>query len=184
MNIREDMINAKIEGKLQAVTTEKLASCIKTWADFSKFCDMIEDMEKDSSVNPNVLKAVVAASALLPLAGFGASAYSGMKLRQAHKNVLKSLEENPSFPDNSKVGKIYGMITQFAPKVSSNKEFAKNVMEQLYNAPIVTAPMVKDIVEVEKGLSNAGTGAPRISDILKSMRSIQQTVGSAVESFA
>jgi hypothetical protein len=177
MNIREEMINAKIEGKLQETTIKKLANCIKNWKDFTEFCDMVEEFEKNSKVKSELLKNLLLAAPLTLPVGYGISKGVGaLKLRSAHKGVLKELKADPVFTDNNKVEKIYNMITQFAPRVSSNKVFAKNVMEQLYNAPIVTAPMVKEIVDVEKGLAQAGAGTPGVADILQSMRTSQQAL--------
>lgn len=216
MSVREEMINAKIEGNLHKYTTEKLGSLINNFNDFSEFIDIVEEMNKEAARparpnhSPDVIKVLrdfvrgqkrregmsekifkarmkklmgtgtssgvtpkkaLILSALAGVGGIGTGlAWAGRK--RAHSNILDQLKKDPSYQDKAKVENIYKMISQFAPKASSNPTFAKSVMDQLYNSPAVTAPMVKEIVQVEKDLQ----GSAGIKNLTQSISNIKGIV--------
>lgn len=172
MSHRTDLIEAKIAGKFQDVVIEKLSSYVKSYQDYADLLDIIE--EKTASVDPTSVRNLLVASALI-----GGGSLMGahfMQLRNAHKSVKEQLLQDPAFPDKAKLEKLYDMISKFAPRVSANHTFAKSVMEQLYNAPMVSAPMVEQIVNVERGIKDSSTIIPHTKDIITSAGSIGKAV--------
>ena len=78
------------------------------------------------------------------------------KQKKIHNEIAQEFQNNPEFKDKEKVKSIYDMVTQFAPTASTNPVFSKHVVEHLYNSPLITAPAIKDITEVEKNLTGKG----------------------------
>jgi hypothetical protein len=170
MSLRTELINAKINGELTKVAAKKLSELITNFQDFTKFADIIE--EKEASVVDAAKKNPLMALSIAGMAGaIGHSAISHLKTRSAHKGILKELKNDKGFPDKQKVEKIFRMVSQFAPKVSTNSTFARSVVDSLYHSPAITAPMIKDIVEVEKGISGRDSG---IGGILSAAKSVHK----------
>lgn len=170
MSIRTDLIEAKIAGKLQSATTEKLAEQIKSFQDYSLFTSVVDEVQKTAAFDPSSIKNLLLASTLI-----GGTAMLGarhMRIKSAHGDVLKRLLDDATYPDKQKVQQIYEMISQFAPRVSANYTFAKSVMDQLYNAPMISAPMIKEIVGVETGAQDANSIIPNAKDIMTSAAGI------------
>ena len=188
MSIRTDMINAKVAGKLQEATIEKLSEHINNFNDFSKFVDIVEDLAKEAGFTSEIKEIAGKAKNLaknpkniffgLLSAGIaGAGIHSGigyMKLRKAQNDVARNIESDDKYPDKVKVRKIYRMLAQFAPRVSSNYTFVDGVMEQLYNAPIISAPQIREIVELESKIPGPATPVPQFKDLLSAAKTVAQ----------
>lgn len=165
ISTRTEMIDAKIAGNLQKVTAEKLAEHIGSFQDYKMFINIVEQ-EKVAAVDPSVVRNLLLASTMLGGASLLGAKY--LKTHQAHGKVIEQLLADPSYADKEKVQKIYEMMSQFAPKVSGNPTFAKSVMDQLYNAPMISAPMIQQLVDVESGVQGNASLIPHTRDILTS----------------
>lgn len=160
-NIRSDLINAKVEGRLQEETINKLSQHIKSFQDFSYFVDVVEGMDKKAVRGP-----MLAGVGLLAAGAAGAKGIQWAKTKKSHQEISKKLIKDPAYQDKNKVKSIYSMISQFAPKVTTNYTFSKSMIDQLYNMPTITAPMVKEITDVEGKVESS---IPSTKDIISSL---------------
>lgn len=188
MSIKTDMIEAKVSGKLQDVTIEKLSQHIKNYNDFSKFVDIVDELAKEAGFGSEIKQIAGRAKdiaknpkgiffGLLSAGIAGAGIHSGigyMKLRKAQNDVASNLAKDPKFPDKDKVSKIYKMIAQFAPRTASNYTFVDGIMEQLYNAPIISAPQIREIVELESKIPGPATPIPPFRDLISAAQTVSK----------
>ena len=191
MDIREELINAKTNGMLTKVAAEKLAPMIQDFAGFSYFFDKLAEdygFGSDpigfdpipSKTGLSKLKELAKKKGLLAsavLAGVsGPMVINYLRTKKKHKQILDALKSHEDFQDKQKVENIYNMLSSLAPKSMMEPTYAKAIMDQMYNAPAIQAPMLKDIVEIEEKAHKSGKGG-KMTDILKGMEHIPKIIG-------
>ena len=171
MSVRTQLIEAKVAGNLQKVACDLLSEHIKSYADYCDFCDCMEKEAFLGGASEPMKNLMIGAGVLGAMAGLGGS---HLMTKSHHKKVLQDLLMDPQFPDQNKVREIFNMISRFAPQTLSNSDYAKMVMVQLYNSPMVTPDMVQKVVEIENKVKGEGgssiPGLDRISKTIKGIR--------------